>query len=134
MATKKGQISTFETKKEKNKKLNRGGIIMIAVLIIAAVYFVMSGFKIIQLNQELEEAREKNQQLQNIKEDLLSEYEHVSSKTYIERVARRDLKLVRSNELLFILPETRTDKIGPVYDAPEGNEGKEKTEDGKTED
>ena len=134
MAKKKGQISTFEAKEAKTKKITRGGILMCAVLIIAAAYFVVSGFKIIQLNQELEEAQIKNQQLQNTKEDLLSEYEHVSSQQYIERVARRDLKLVRGNEPLFIMPETKTEKIGPVYDAPAEDEGKDEAEDGKTED
>ena len=134
MAKKKGQISTFGTKKTENRRITRGGIIMIAVLVIAAAYFVVSGFKIIQLSQELEDAQAKNQQLQNTKEDLLAEYEHVSSEQYIERVARRDLKLVRGNELLFIMPETDTQKIGPVYEEPAADEGKDETEDGKTED
>ncbi|MBQ4650518.1 MAG: cell division protein FtsL [Firmicutes bacterium] len=134
MAKKKGQISTFETKEPKNKKITRSGIIMIAVLVIAAAYFVVSGFKIIQLNQELDEAEKAHQQLLNTKEDLLAEYEHVSSPQYIERVARRDLKLVRGNELLFIMPETDMEKIGPRYEGAASEEGKDETEDGKTED
>lgn len=134
MTKKKGQINTFETKEKKDRKITRGGILMLAVLVIAAAYFVVSGFKIIQLNQELEEAQAKNQQLMNVKEDLLAEYEHVSSVQYIERVARRDLKLVRGNELLFIMPEINTDKIGPVYDTQAADEGKDEAEDGKTED
>lgn len=132
---KKGQVSTFEAKEQKNKKISRIGLAMFAVIVIAIAYFVISGFQILQLNQEKEEAEARRQQLLNTKEDLMAEYENVSSEQYIERVARRDLKLVRGNELLFIMPEnTSSGKVGPVYSKPEGDEAKDTAEDGKTED
>ena len=65
----------------------------------------MSGIKIVKLNKEREEAEAQKQELLNTKEDLLAQYENINSAEYIERLARRDLKLVKSNELLFILPE-----------------------------
>ena len=35
----------------------------------------------------------------------MAQYENINSAQYIERLARRDLKLVKANELLFILPD-----------------------------
>lgn len=136
MEKKKGQISEFEVKTKK-KKISSIGVILITVIIISAVYFVMSGIKIIKLNHELEEAEARMQQLLNTKEDLMAEYDNVSSEEYIERVARRDLKLVRGNELLFVMPEPAgTEKTGPVYDAADNQEKEltDEAEDGKTED
>ena len=65
----------------------------------------MSKIKIIKLNQEREEAEARKQELLNTKEELMAQYENINSAQYIERLARRDLKLVKANELLFILPD-----------------------------
>ena len=77
-------------------------------------------------NAEKEEALARQEELLMIKEDLTAEYANISSAQYIERLARRDLKLVKSNELLFILPDRETVKAA---DNEENGE-----EDGKTED
>ena len=75
------------------------------MIILVIAYFAVSGIKIVKLNKEREEAEAQKQELLNTKEDLLAQYENINSAEYIERLARRDLKLVKSNELLFILPE-----------------------------
>ena len=104
MTKKKGEISTFKAK-EKKKDTGVTGIIATALIILVIAYFVVSGIKIIKLNQEKEEAEARKQELLHTQEDLLAQYENINSAQYIERLARRDLKLVKSNELLFILPE-----------------------------
>ena len=120
MAKKKGEVSAFEPKTAKadKKKPAASGLIAIVVIVLVIAYFVMSGIKIIKLNQEKEEAEARKQELLHIQEDLLAQYENINSAQYIERLARRDLKLVKSNELLFILPE----------------ETKERQQDGEAED
>ena len=107
MAKKKGEVSAFEpnpAKKEKKRPAAPGLIAMVVIVLVIA-YFVMSGIKIIKLNQEKEEAEARKQELLHTQEDLLAQYENINSAQYIERLARRDLKLVKANELLFILPE-----------------------------
>ena len=104
MAKKKGEVKIFDAKKRK-KAPGKVGLVTAVLVILVAAYFVVSGVKIIKLNQEREEAEARKQELLNNKEELLAQYEDINSAEYIERLARRDLKLVKANELLFILPE-----------------------------
>lgn len=104
MTKKKGEVSTFKAK-EKQKVTGVTGIIAAALIILVIAYFAMSGIKIIRLNQEREAAEARKQELLNTKEELMAQYKNINSAQYIERLARRDLKLVKANELLFILPD-----------------------------
>ena len=105
MAKKKTDENVIEFKNKKKFKVGRSGLILTLIIIIAATYFAVSALKIVRLNAEKEEALARQEELLMIKEDLTAEYNNINSAQYIERLARRDLKLVKSNELLFILPE-----------------------------
>lgn len=105
MAKKKTDENVIEFKNKKKFKVGRSGLILTLIIIIAASYFAVSALKIVRLNAEKEEALARQEELLMIKEDLTAEYNNINSAQYIERLARRDLKLVKSNELLFILPE-----------------------------
>lgn len=105
MAKKKTDENVIEFKNKKKVKIGRSGLILTLIIIIAASYFAVSALKIVRLNAEKEEALARQEELLMIKEDLTAEYNNINSAQYIERLARRDLKLVKSNELLFILPE-----------------------------
>ena len=109
MSKKKGEVSRFSAAGKEKKKRSLSSIILIAVIIFALVYFVMSAVRIVNLNNERDDALEHKQELQEKKEDLQAEYKNISSPEYMERLARRDLKLIKGNELLFILPDL-TDK------------------------
>ena len=104
MTKKKGEISNFEVRKKK-KLPGITGLVTAVLIILVIAYFVMSGIKIIKLNQEREETEARKQELLDTKEELIAQYEDINSAQYIERLARRDLKLVKANELLFILPD-----------------------------
>ena len=54
MAKKKGEVSTFEPKNTKSgkKRPTASGLIALAVIVLVIAYFVVSGIKIIKLNQE----------------------------------------------------------------------------------
>ena len=104
MSKRRGEVRAFKSKKKK-RITGKAGLIAAALIILVIAYFVMSGIKIIKLNQEKEEAEARKQELINRKEELMAEYENINSAQCIERLARRDLKLVKANELLFILPD-----------------------------
>ena len=110
MAKKKTDENIVEFKNKKQFKVGRSGLILTLIIIIAASYFAVSALKIVRLNAEKEEALARQEELLMIKEDLTAEYNNINSAQYIERLARRDLKLVKSNELLFILPERELGK------------------------
>ena len=110
MAKKKTDENVIEFKNKKKFKVGRSGLILTLIIIIAASYFAVSALKIVRLNAEKEEALARQEELLMIKEDLTAEYNNINSAQYIERLARRDLKLVKSNELLFILPERELGK------------------------
>ncbi len=76
-----------------------------AVVVFLIAYFGMSAFKIIKLNQELSKVTAENEELIKNRENLKLKLENINSADYIESQARRDLKLIKPNELLFIFPE-----------------------------
>ena len=49
--------------------------------------------------------QKENQKLEQMKEELTVELENVNTDEYIEEKARRELKLIRPNELVFYFPD-----------------------------
>lgn len=92
-------------KSKAQKKDNYIKIAVYAVVAILIVYFGVSAIKIIKLNNEMDEVTTYNRELLKDKESLQLELENINSADYIESQARRDLKLIKPNELLFIFPE-----------------------------
>lgn len=92
-------------KSKAQKKDNYIKIAVYAVVAILIVYFGVSAIKIIKLNNEMDEVTAYNRELLKDKESLQLELENINSADYIESQARRDLKLIKPNELLFIFPE-----------------------------
>ena len=92
-------------KSKAQKKDNYIKIAVCAVVAILIVYVGVSAIKIIKLNNEMDEVTAYNRELLKDKESLQLELENINSADYIESQARRDLKLIKPNELLFIFPE-----------------------------
>ena len=101
----------MKTRKRKaRKKVNYTKIALCAVVIILIAYFGVSAIKIVNLSKEKEELATYNQELLQKKEDLQLKLDNINSADYIESQARRDLKLVKPNELLFIFSGKASDK------------------------
>ena len=115
MSKKKGDLTRFKVKK---RKVNKMRLFLLVIVGLVVAYFVISALKIVRLNNEKAEVEQKNQELKETIEDLNQELEIISSDQYMERLARKKLKLVRSNEILFILPNLRTneedEEMGPT--------------------
>ena len=76
------------------------------------IYFVVSAVKIFNLNQEKAKIEAENQELKETVEDLKLQQETIHSDQYMEGLARRQLRLVKENEILFVLPEIRKTEEG----------------------
>lgn len=75
------------------------------VVIIFILMVVMSIKNIFDLREEESALKQRNEELLQLKEELNMELDNVNSKEYIEEQARKELKLVRGNELIFYFPD-----------------------------
>lgn len=75
------------------------------VILIFVVSIGVSAVKLIQLKNEKDKLLDRQAELMLLKEDLTAELDHVDSPEYIEQQARKNLRLIKENEILFILPE-----------------------------
>jgi len=78
---------------------------VLAVLIIFILMMILSVKNIYSLKAEESQLKQRNEELLQLKEELMMELDNVNSKEYIEEQARRQLKLVKGNELIFFFPE-----------------------------
>jgi len=60
---------------------------------------------IVKLTLQRNELQAKNADLIKLKEDLTAETEYINSAEYIEQQARKELKMIKENELLFIISD-----------------------------
>ena len=104
MAEKKGDLANYKSRK---RKLNIWKVAVLVILVLVIIYFVMSAVKIINLNKEKLELEEENRKLKETVEDLKLQQETINSDHYMEGLARRQLRLVKKDEILFVLPEIR---------------------------
>ena len=108
------------------RKVNYTKIVVCAVVIILIAYFGVSAIKIVNLSKEKEEVAAYNQELLQNKENLQLKLDNINSADYIESQARRDLKLVKPNELLFIFSEKDSDNA--EEDSTENAAGQDATQ------
>lgn len=99
------QVRTPEkkTKKKKTKIVNTKRFITSAIIVILIASVGMSVINIAKLTIQRNELQAKNAELVKLKEDLTSELEYINSAEYIEQQARKELKMIKDNELLFIV-------------------------------
>lgn len=104
MADKRGDLTQFQSRK---RKLNMWKLALLVILIAVVIYFVLSAVKILELNKQKAEIEAENQRLKETVEDLKLQLETINSDQYMEGLARRQLRLVKKDEILFVLPEIR---------------------------
>ncbi|MCR4709615.1 MAG: septum formation initiator family protein [Clostridiales bacterium] len=109
MAERKGELANFQVRK---RKLNIWKLAVLVILLLVVIYFVVSAVKIFNLNQEKAKIEAENQELKETVEDLKLQQETIHSDQYMEGLARRQLRLVKENEILFVLPEIRKTEEG----------------------
>lgn len=92
------------TERQAGKKARRRMVYFVVFLFIVGLVTV-SAFQIISL--KLTEARtlKEQQDLLNQKTRLERDYSQVNSPEYIEQQARQQLRMIRSGEILYVLPE-----------------------------
>ncbi len=109
-----GTKSNLTEYKSRRKKLSVMKLAVLAIAVAVIGYFAVSAVKIVNLTIEKNRVETENERLINQKEDLEQKLEIVNSSDYLESLARNKLRLVKGNEILFVLPSFRA--------APEGEQ------------
>lgn len=94
-----------EKKKKKLKIVNTKRFIASVIVVILIASVGMSAINIFKLTVQRNELQAKNAELIKLKEDLTAEMDFINSAEYIEQQARKELKMIKENELLFIIAE-----------------------------
>ncbi|MDD6880165.1 MAG: septum formation initiator family protein [Firmicutes bacterium] len=92
-------------KKKKTKVTNVKRLITSVIMVILIAFVLVSAVNIARLTKQRDELKAYNKKLLNLKEDLVAELDHINSAEYIEQQARKDLKMIKENELLFVVEE-----------------------------
>ena len=127
-----------EVTRKRKVKINYMRMALFVLVLVIGVSFVVSAVKIVRLQGEQKEVAARNDELMHKKETLEMEFENVKLPEYIENQARRDLKLVKPQELLFAFNEdSKTDtkeetKNANDTDKNTDNDTKDSKIDGKT--
>lgn len=103
-AKKKANKKKSRTKRLFSKSANRRNAIIAAVVLLLLAASVRNIVKL-----ELENRRLKNKQKELIEQrkELKIELKNVNSKEYIEEQARKQLRLVNPDEILFVFPSEK---------------------------
>lgn len=102
-------------KKSKASKKRRLIIWGIMLVVIASVGF--SAVKIIQLKHEKDMLLDQQQELLETKEDMTEELEHINTSSYIEQQVRKELKMIKDSEILFITSENQKEEASKEQEA-----------------
>lgn len=115
-----------EFKKEKQEtKINWKKIVPRVVILVFIVMMLGTLSNIHALKEKEKSLQEENMQLLKIKEELELEEKNVNSPDYIEAMARKDLKLAKSNELIFYFDESNESEKKEANEVTEEEAGNE---------
>lgn len=98
-----------EKRKKKLKIVNMKRFVASVIILVLIASVGMSAINIIKLTLQRNELQAKNAELVRLKEDLTAEMDFINSAEYIEQQARKELRMIKENELLFIV-EDKEDK------------------------
>ena len=98
------EVSDASVKRRKKKKHRRAGIYALIIVILVAIFGYLA-HNIITLKMEQHELEAQKQELEQKKKELKKEKKEVIDPDYIEDQARKQLKMVKPGEILYILPD-----------------------------
>lgn len=108
-------------------------LIGIAIILVFIMIAAMSVKNIYDLKAEEASLMQRNEELLRLKEELLMELDNVNSREYIEEQARKELKLVKGNELIFYFPEDWDETIREKNSSDETGSAADADVNGETE-
>lgn len=110
MAARKGnrssrKYSAREDKKKASISMNKKKQILLAALAVIIIFTASFGVKIAQLKKENRELKQQEAELVKEKSKLTKELKNINNKDYIEEQARKKLRLLNRDEIMFIFKD-----------------------------
>lgn len=102
------EAETDVDRKPRRRKRRKIGLLQIVVIVLCVSFVVALGLSVknlIDLKREHSRLEQQNEQLTQRKKALQKEFKHVNDRNYIERQARKQLKLVKPGETLYIVED-----------------------------
>ncbi|MDY6038514.1 MAG: septum formation initiator family protein [Eubacterium sp.] len=93
--------------RKKKKKLNIGRFILSLIVVSLLIGCGFSIKKIIQLHLEKSRLQETQKVLESHRDDLTAELKNVNELDYIEEQARKQLKMIKPGEVLYVLDDEK---------------------------
>ena len=109
------EVSEYAVKRRKTKKRRRVGIYALVIVVILAIFGLLL-HNVISLKMEQHELQAKKEQLEQKKKELQEEKKAVSDNDYIEEQARKQLKMIKPGEILYVLPDDDDKSNDPKKD------------------
>lgn len=107
----RSEASVKRKKKQHHRRLGLYALVIIILLVAAGLL----AHNIIELKVEESKLQSQINQLEKKKEELKEEKKAVTDPDYVEQQARKQLKMIKPGEILYILPnqeETKTEEGG----------------------
>lgn len=103
-----------EQQKTKNRKRKKRRLKPLTLVIIIAIVLLSGAYvrNIVKLEIEHHQLVEQNQKLKEERRQLRIELKNVNSREYIEDQARKQLRLVNPDEILFVFPDQNGSTTG----------------------
>lgn len=96
------EVSCTPKKKKKKMKINRGRLILTAIVLVMIAVVGMSVKNIFDLRAEQEELKQQKKNLLQEEQSLKEELKNVNDLDYIEEQARIQLRMIKPGEILYI--------------------------------
>ena len=103
------EVSEASVRRRKQKNRRRRSIYILALVVFLAIFAYLA-HNIITLKMEQHELEAQKQELEQKKKELKKEKKEVIDPDYIEDQARKQLKMVKPGEILYILPDEDEEK------------------------
>ena len=118
---------------KKKKKLNKQKFIIFIVCIVIVVVFAVSIKNIVSLHLEHKQLVKQQAELNKEKKEKQKELENINDPSYVEEQARKQLKMVRPGEMIYIINDTdAVPKVKDNKDTDKDDKEKKTEEDKKT--
>ncbi|MBE6032774.1 MAG: septum formation initiator family protein [Clostridiales bacterium] len=102
-------------RKKQSARAARRRFLLVALAVVIVLLAAFSAHNIFELREDQREAQQMLKDLEEERDRLQDELNHVSSPEYVEQKAREDLHMIYPDEYLYIVPEDDAGK--PAEDA-----------------